>query len=489
MNTPLFSRAGSQAADAAARASGVAGFTLMQRAAAFAFEQLNQAFPNCQRLVLFCGKGHNGGDAFLVGELARELGMEVVAYDLAADVTGADDVARARAAALAAGVRVADFNDDPIAGDVIVDGLLGTGFHGEVGGDYARAIERINGSGLPVVSIDIPSGVDADNGAAATPAVKATITPTFITQKIGLQTGAGKGLAGRVAFTDLAVDQSLLPEAEAELIRLDGARWPALAADAYKHARGHVVVVGGDFGMPGAIVLASRAAMRVGAGMLTVVSQNEHLPVVVGATPEVMFRPAEDIEAALERADIVVLGPGLGRETFGEAAFNAVAASGLPTVLDADGLWWLAEVGHWQGGALCITPHAQEAARLLGCEASTVEADRVGSARQLAERFSAQVVLKGPGSVIMDNEGLGICGHGNPGMASAGMGDVLAGLLGGALAPSARSGTMDSIHQVVALHSAAADAATERVTQRGLLASDIIDELPAVMRAAGIGVF
>lgn len=486
----LYDAAASRAIDAHAIAHmGISGYQLMQRAADAAFDCLVQRYPRASSVTVMCGKGNNAGDAYLVARRAHQIGMrtQVLAAVDPAELSG--DAALAHAEARAAGVSVSPA-DTPISGDVIVDGLLGTGLNGAPRPPFAECIERVNAHPKPVLSIDIPSGISADTGASFAEAVYADVTVSFITRKIGLYTGAGVSHAGRREFADLGVPAEMYVAPGIPLLSWDARRLPALDANTYKHRQGHVVVAGGDDNMPGAVAMACEAALRVGAGMVTALTRAQHTAPIVARTPEVMvlgFDPeaADDAQALLERADLVVLGPGLGRNAWGKALYEMASQTELPTVLDADGLYWLAQAGGWPGGALVMSPHSAEAARLLNCETRQIQQDRPDACRRLRERYGAQGVLKGAGSLIFSDDMLAVCSHGNPGMASAGMGDVLSGILGGLLAQDADpAGIPAALTNAVLLHSAAADVAAAQAGQRSLIATDITAQLPIMLRAA-----
>lgn len=495
--TGLFDAAQCQRLDVAARQTlGVQNIELMQQAAEAAFSILLRQFPDVRSLSIWCGKGHNGGDGLLLAALAQSYGLRVQCICLDSRERYQGDVQVALDQAERAGVVLQHAPVDPqIEGDVLVDAMLGTGVSDAPRPHYAQAIERLNGSSLPVVSLDVPSGLDVSTGAAPGAVVNAALTITFIVDKVGLRTGAGQRWGGEIALADLGVPTTLQEAGQQEVPRAQLLHWraelrPPLAVDAYKHSRGHVLVVGGDQGMPGAVLLAASAALRSGAGMVTVASRPEHAAVVVTRTPELMLIDAASaaLEAKLSQADLVVLGPGLGRQAWGRDVYQRVAASGRPVLADADALFWLAEAGTWPGGPLYLTPHSAEASRLVELPVSDLERNRLYYAQLLRERFGAvAALLKGPGSVISSGGTCWVCAHGNPGMATAGMGDVLAGVAGGMLAGCYRAGQdADACAQAfagaVALHSAAGDIAAERMGQISLLASDVVEALPTALR-------
>ncbi len=496
----LYDAAASREIDAyAIEHLGVSGYMLMQRAADAAFASLLQNFPGIRAVTVFCGKGNNAGDAYLVAQRAFAMGLKTqVLAVVSADALSGDALTAYRQAE-SAGVGIEAAGEQTLVGDVVVDGLLGTGLNGAPRGAFATAIERINAANKPVLSVDIPSGVSADTGAVFGAAVKADVTVSFITRKLGLYTGAGISYAGVREFADLGVPPQMYVAAGLPRLFWTPDMLPALDVNTYKHRQGHVGVIGGDEAMPGAVAMASHAALRVGAGMVTALTRAEHRPAIVARTPEVMvqgFTPdaVSDATALLQRADLLVLGPGLGRSDWSQALYACAQASQKPTVLDADGLYWLAQFEHWSGGPLSITPHVAEAARLLKMSADDVQSDRLSAAKILAERFACHGVLKGAGSIVFDAAGqrLCVCAHGNPGMATAGMGDVLSGVLGGILGgivagtdtqvqSASRADMYAATSAAVALHSAAADHAALGVGMRSLVATDVISALPQVL--------
>ncbi|NOX50993.1 MAG: NAD(P)H-hydrate dehydratase [Gammaproteobacteria bacterium] len=467
---------------------GVTGFELMQRAAHFAFGSLLNHFPEAKQVAVFCGKGNNAGDAYLVAVLAQRYGLQVQLVSVVdvQDLRG--DALAAYQQAIAAGLVVkqkatqAWAQELTAAVDLIIDGLLGTGYSSPLRPAYREVIEIINASGCSVLSLDVPSGLSADTGAVEEVAVVAEVNVSFITQKVGLFTGQGRAHVKCQEFSDLGVVVDARDGIA--LLYWDAADIPPLDVTTYKHRQGNVLVVGGDTQMPGAVSMSAEAALRVGAGLVTVATRAQHSPIIVARNPEVMVVDAQHMSERLGNADLVILGPGLGRTEWGNLLFDEVANTSIPTVLDADGLYWLAQQGEWRGGELYITPHAAEAARLLDCTVVQVQQDRIHAVRQLAAKYSASVVLKGAGSVVCSHAEVSICCHGNPGMATAGMGDVLSGVIGGFLAPFANADSQ-ARHQLfakaVALHSAAADEAAQTLGYRSLLATDVIRMLPSLL--------
>ncbi len=481
------------------------GFTLMMRAGQAAFRQLMQRWPDVRRVAVFCGKGNNAGDGYIVAGLARETGLAVSLIQLgdASDLRG--DAARARDWALERDVVIwqgplQHRADVTVDADVIVDALLGTGLKGPVRQPYAEMIDSINAASTPVLALDIPSGVDADTGGVLGTAVMADLTITFIGRKIGLHTGDGLECRGELAYADLGVPSAVFrriigcpllsfPELE------EPYRLPSRGTNVYKQALGHIAVVGGDTNMGGAPIMAAEAALRVGAGMVTLVTRGAHRPAVLARRPEIMVADADDVEqrqTALQRASCLVVGPGLGTGSWGEKLLREALAQSKPTVLDADGLNLFAAQGLTATGPLIVTPHTGEAARLLSQDGARVQADRPAAVLQLATRVGGVAVLKGAGTVIASqaqavrNPGstyasvgspalLGICAHGNPGMASAGMGDVLSGVIAGCLCQGL--GPAAAAVMGTCLHSYAGDLAAAEFGRRSLLATDLLPRL------------
>ncbi len=495
MEPRLYSAAESRELDRIAiEEKGVPGFELMRRAGDAAFNVLLDRLSPLRSLTVFCGKGNNAGDGYLVAGRAHAVGIDVELLQLgsAASLTGDAELARDWAVSQGVVVRECEAEIPVPRGEAIVDALLGTGLSGAPRPPYDRAIELINSARVPVLAIDVPSGVNADTGAIAAMAVRADVTVTFIARKLGTFTGAGVAAAGEVVYADLGVSRDVLERFHAvPLLDLEAAltRYglPHRDADAYKHKLGHVAVVGGDDAMGGAPLMAAEAALRLGAGMVTVISRAAHRPAMLARRPELMVADADDAvltDEVLTRASTLIVGPGLGRASWGEQLLGKALALAKPAVIDADGLQLLARLGLELRGPTILTPHVAEAAALLGSSVADVQEDRCAAALALAQLAggagSGAAVLKGAGSVMaaVDAEGerlLGVCAHGNPGMASAGMGDVLAGVLGGLLAQRMSLAATTAVG--VCAHSAAADAAAERVGERGLLATDLLEPL------------
>lgn len=486
----VFTAAECRALDAhAIHDCGIPGIVLMKRAGRAVFEVMIEYWPGVACVTVVCGVGNNAGDGYVVAGLARNRGIDVQLVQLGSPDRLTGDAALARDWAREQGVVVdAVDRDSPhfsVRGDVVIDALLGTGIAGEVRAGYRAAIAIVARSAKPVVAVDVPSGLCSDTGAARGVALPAAVTVTLLGVKRGLLTGAGPDYAGALVFDDL--DAPILPAVAGVPV----SRWPALAAQlprrkatAHKNASGHVAILGGDRGMGGAVAMAGEAALRVGAGLVSVATRGVHASALLARRPELMVRGVEDdldgLAEVLSRASVVAVGPGLGQQPWGAALLDAAIDSGLPLVLDADALNLCAASGRRPPGAI-VTPHPGEAARLLDADAATIQADRFRAVRTIARQFAGTAVLKGAGSLVDDGLEVSVCLHGNPGMASGGMGDVLTGVIAG-LRALGLSGSA-AARLGVALHSAAGDRAAAARGAHGLLATDLIAALgPLVNR-------
>lgn len=467
----------------------IPGIVLMSRAAGTAFSRLIEFWPDPGCLQILCGTGNNGGDGFLIADIAHKRGIQVTVLQLGEPGKIVGDALLARQQALANGVTIVPFEASLLTSDgVIVDALLGTGLGGEVRGDYVQAIEAINACGAPVLAVDIPSGLCSDTGRVLGLAVHAELTVTFIGLKRGLFTLQAPDYTGVVHFCDLAVPAEVYADAAANCSRLELEsllqRLPVRAATAHKGWYGTVLVVGGDYGFAGAAALAAEAALRCGAGLVQVATRPEHVAAIVARTPEVMPRgvcEASDFMPLLESADVLVVGPGLGQSPWSIELAQLALASDKPLVLDADGLNLLANgaLGDINPvGNRVLTPHPGEAGRLLSCATAEVQADRFAAVSALQARYGGVVILKGNGTLITDGDSVLLSDYGNPGMASGGMGDVLSGVIGALLAQ--HMAPLESVALGVCLHGAAADIAASE-GQRGLVASDLIPQMRALL--------
>ncbi|NIB39328.1 NAD(P)H-hydrate dehydratase [Pseudomaricurvus alkylphenolicus] len=461
----------------------VAGIRLMKRAGRAAFGALLDRWPETEQITVFCGAGNNGGDGYIVAALAAQRRIPVTVVHVAAPEKLKGDALRAYEFALREGVLMQPFDEQqPVPASVLVDALLGTGLKGDVRSEYRQAIEKINASGLPVLSVDLPSGLCADTGVELGLAVKAEVTISFIGLKQGLLSGRGPALCGQLLYSDLELAEEITAALPPASHRLDLAtlleRLPARDADSHKGHFGHVMVVGGDHGFAGAALMAGEAAARCGSGLTSVVTRAEHLAAIIARCPELMataVASGQELKPLLQRPSVLVIGPGLGRSPWSEQLLLQAAQSDLPQVLDADALNILAEgkvVESTPRANRVLTPHPGEAARLLGCSVAEVQADRFKAVQTLQRKYGGVVLLKGAGTLIADEQQVYVANVGNPGMASGGMGDVLSGMIGALLAQGLSP--LDATCLAVCLHGSAADLAAEESGQRGLLATDLL---------------
>ncbi|HKR76725.1 MAG TPA: NAD(P)H-hydrate dehydratase [Rhodanobacter sp.] len=462
----------------------VPGFELMRRAAWAALSSLRRHWPQARRIAVHCGPGNNGGDGFLLAALAREAGLHVDVLALG-DASGGDaGLARQAWKDVGGAVRLWQAGDALSEADVHVDALYGTGLRRAPEPSVAALIEAIHASGAPVLALDVPSGLDADTGSVPGVAIRADVTVSFIAAKRGLHTGHAAAHVGTLELDVLGLPESLWQGAMPDAHLLQAAQLPSRPRDAHKGANGHVLAIGGGHGMAGAIRLCGEAALRAGAGLVSVATRAEHLSALNAARPELMAHGVDGpqaLEPLLVRASVLALGPGLGQGAWSHALWLTALDSGKPLVLDADGLNLLAREPRRFTQPAVLTPHPGEAARLLGCSVAEVEADRFAAARSLAERHHAVVVLKGAGSLVASPDGrLDVCPWGNPGMATGGMGDLLTGVIAALLAQGCEAWQAACLG--TGLHARAGDRAA-RQGERGLLASDLL----APLRALGNG--
>lgn len=464
---------------------GLPGLTLMRRAGRACWAAARVRWPRAQCVDVLCGAGNNGGDGYVVARLAAESGREVRVWTCGEPREGSD-AAAARAQWTGA---TQAWSPGAFSGaQLVFDALFGTGLTRPVEGDARAAIEDLNASDAAVVAVDIPSGLACDNGQVLGAAVKADLTVTFIGRKFGLYTGEGPEHAGECVFADLGVaDDHQVPC----LARLQqpGELRPLLQRrprDSHKGRHGHVLIVGGDHGTAGAVLLAARAALHGGAGLVSVATRGAHVAALVAAQPEVMFAPVESaaqLDGLLQRADVVAVGPGLGQQEWGRAMWQRVRAVEQPLIVDADGLNLLAASGPGASvrGNWVLTPHPGEAARLLSRSVREIQVDRLGAVRALQERYGAIAVLKGAGTLVRGGS-TSLCPYGNPGMGTGGMGDALTGVVAAiaAQAPALGIDLEQAAQAAVLAHALAGDRAAQR-GERGLTVSELIDALREIV--------
>lgn len=444
MSEPLYTAAEMRAAEE--RYPGYPGTApeLMERAGAAVARELMGRYPEARQVAVVCGDGSNGGDGRIAARILREAGIEAIETEA---------VERA---------------------DVIVDALFGTGFHGAPRPDAAATIERMNAAGPPIVSVDLPSGVDASTGEVAGVAVRAALTVTFHGRKVGLVIAPGRFHAGEVVVADIGLEP--VPTEHQRVDERVLADVPRRRAEDSKYTAGSVLVVGGAPGTTGAACLAAMAAFRADAGYVAIAVPAASLAAVEAQVLEPVKLTWEQIDEALPRAHAVAIGPGLGRSAEARALVSRLLREvEVPLVLDADALFEL-EPGDWAAPAV-LTPHAGELARLLGETPEWVGAHRLEAARSAAERYGAVCLLKGVDTIVAaPGAGAAVADLGPPSLAVAGTGDVLTGVVASFLAKGMAPST-------AAIAAAVAHGLAARLVpaQRGLVASDIVAALPLAL--------
>ena len=467
----------------------IPSYTLMTRAGAAALAAVRSNWPLAKRVVVVCGPGNNGGDGYVLARLARERQYDVGVIAVSEPAQLKDDARRAFDDFRASGGEAHSWNEQLLQGaDVIVDAIFGTGLARTIDGVMAERICAINAGPRPCSRLIFPAAYTLIPGTRWA-AIVADRTITFIGLKLGFYLGVGPDHTGDVLFDGLGVRPGELALIQPTAWRLDeraiAAALPRRRRTTHKGAQGRVLIIGGGVGMAGAARMAGEAALRAGAGLVTVAAHAQNVAAIVSARPELICRGVErvdDLRPLLERADVLAVGPGLGQDDWARALFDAALNSNKPTVIDADGLNLLAQRPRGSPQWI-LTPHPGEAARLLDETTEKIQADRLGSARAIVERYVGTVVLKGAGTIVATAGAAPlICDRGNPGMATPGMGDVLTGLIAGIAGQT--SDVISAAKAGVLVHAMAGDLAARR-GERGLLATDLFEHLPACVNPGG----
>ncbi|MCG6919962.1 MAG: NAD(P)H-hydrate dehydratase [Acidobacteria bacterium] len=496
---------------------GLPGAVLMENAGAAVAASIRERFPDARRIVVLCGKGNNGGDGFVVARRLRSSGAEALLLGRKGDVKGHARIHLDACERSGGAVREVV---DPAAwaaalervraADLLVDALLGTGLRSAPTGLAADAVAELGQrakAGVPVVSVDIPSGVGADGGALDAPAVPATLTVTFAAAKRGHVLPPACECAGDLVIADIGIPSETLAAVKPSLFLLEdadaAAAFPPRLPAAHKGDLGHLLVVAGSLGKTGAAILAAGGALRAGAGLVTVATPASCVSIVAGGRAEIMTEALPETPSggvsgdAIDRLlalagerDAVVLGPGLGQDPSTRAlVLEFVRRCPVPLLIDADGLNALAAVsgGPWRDAvrerpaATLLTPHPGEMARLVGRGVPEIQRQRVEEALRLAEESGAVIVLKGQRTVVGEPGGrAAVSPTGNPGMASGGTGDVLSGVIGALLA---RHDGWLAATAGVYVHGRAGDLAAQACGEEGLAAGDLQEALPRAIES------
>ena len=472
----------------------IPGFELMGRAAKATFDVICQKWPNLQSMQVFCGAGNNGGDGYLIAVLAREKEIDVSVVTLKTPEQLTGDALQAYEHCHNAGVSICPFDaKTQITAELVVDAMLGTGLSGDVRGQYEEAIELVNTSAAQSCAVDIPSGLCANTGQPLGQSVRADLTVCFIGLKRGLLTGQGRHYCGDLRFDDLSLPEEVYKRVPPSCLRVNRRMLKEYirprSRTAHKGDHGHVLLLGGNYGMPGAIIMAAEAAIHSGAGRVTVATRKEHLSALAIRRPEVMARSVENkaqLQELLHDKDVVVVGPGLGQDDWARTLLREVMASECSVVLDADALNLLSQhpqLRRRRKSPIILTPHPGEASRLLQTHSNKIEQDRFSAVADCVEQFGAITLLKGAGTIISDGADFYLCSAGNPGMAVAGMGDVLSGVLGALLGQGLDP--LKATQLACWLHSGAADDIVARQGEIGLLATQLIPEIREKLNELG----
>ncbi|MBT3204111.1 MAG: NAD(P)H-hydrate dehydratase [Gammaproteobacteria bacterium] len=456
---------------------------LMGKASSAVWRSIQSRWPSIKHVVILAGCGNNGGDAFAVASLAKKSGVKVEL------ITMGDLSMQSAESRL---FRESWEQDDGVTHqwsgncpdcDLIIDGLLGIGLSRGLNDTWSSMIKKINSKKAVRVSIDIPSGLNADTGMAMPVAIEADLTVTFIGRKIGLYLADGSDYCGDVVFDDLGLSAASVAQQAVnyQLLEQLNVKLPEpRKINSYKNQFGHVIVIGGGPTMSGAARLAGLAALRCGAGLVSLCVHPDNVTVAANDHAELMVSDWNALDDMLSLATVIVVGPGLGNSPRTKEMLQKIAAIDKPVVVDADALqpWFLNDL---RSQNCVITPHPGEAARLLECSSQQIQKDRVASILKLNEHWPVVSVLKGAGSLVGQQHGvLKLCSHGHSGMATAGMGDVLSGLISAYLAQGLSP--ENAAQTAVLVHALAAEHYAKEHDSVSLIASDVIDRISLVVR-------
>ncbi len=494
---------------------GIPSYSLMTRAGEAVADALVERFPGAATDVLVvAGMGNNGGDGFVAARrlIQDGFGVRAILLGRAAGLKG--DAARAYAEFRSSGGKAIEASGESSVEaamskrpSAVIDAIFGTGLNADVKDVPRRAIEIVNFFGMPAVAVDIASGVNSDTGAVMGAAIRASLTVTFGFAKFGHVSYPGAGQCGELKIVDIGFAPRAIEEIAPRGRFIERADVRHLIrvrpVNSHKGMYGHPLVIAGGRGKSGAVLLASRAALRMGAGLVTAAVPESIQPIVASGQAELMTEPIADRDGQFDGAhapdvlkmiidgmNTLIVGPGIGvsddTKRLVEWLISDASERDRPMLLDADGLNALAAIGcealRRARGPVVLTPHPGEAARLLGVTPAIINDDRVSAARNLAERTGAFVLIKGARSVIASPDGdIYINSTGNPGMGTPGIGDALSGIVGALLGQKMRP--IDALALGVFLHGYAADRVAARMGRVGYIAGDIIDELPAALEA------
>ncbi|MFK8026926.1 MAG: NAD(P)H-hydrate dehydratase [Gammaproteobacteria bacterium] len=478
---PVFSRQQIQQLESTAiEHHGFKSYDLMQRAGKAAFMFIRQHYPEAKRILVIAGGGNNAGDGYILARLLHNAELECFTMPAVPITKLRGDAMRAQNDYAIHDGRDIDYNEDLPECDLIVDAIFGTGVTRTVEGELANIINAINRAPVPVLSLDIPSGLRADTGNPMGPAVYANSTLTFIGLKSGLITGESRHYTGSIGVDSLDLPNAIIDDAEKLGMSLSevlpAQLLPARKQSGYKNLYGHVLVVGGNISYPNAARLAGTAAARTGAGLVSVACHPDNVAAIAAGCGSLMVKGIQeprDLAELMKKADVILLGPGLGQDKWAQKVFARVIESHKPLIVDADALHLLSKnpskCDHW-----ILTPHPGEAAQLLACNTEEIQLNRVSSALAIQEQYSGVAVLKGSGTLTCHDQHISFCTSGNVSLATGGTGDVLAGILASLVAQGI---SLDNAANCgVMLHGQAAELISSQGT-RGVLAEDLFPAL------------
>ncbi len=455
---------------------------LMKKAAVSVWQAIQQRWTSLQSIAIFAGPGNNGGDAFAIACLAKDAGINVQVFFFGDLSRQSAESQFFRESWEQSGGATDTWDGQGLHCDLIVDGLLGIGLNKLLDDQWQRTIRSINEHPAIKVCIDIPSGLSAETGNPMPCAVKAAMTVTFIGRKAGCFLADGPDYCGELLFTSLGLstESENSVQEKCRLLEPSEIILPAQRnKNSHKNQFGHVLVIGGGRGMPGAARLAARAALRSGAGLvsLCVHPQNYKL---AAQDAEIMVSDWNELPVMLERASVIIIGPGLGQSKKARKILKQLQTVDKPMVVDADALH-VDFISSLVSTSVVLTPHPGETARLLSTTTAAIQQDRLGAVQQLTSDWPYTSVLKGAGTLIAEkNQPLTLCPHGHAGMATAGMGDVLCGLVAGYLGQGLTP--IQAAQTAVMLHALSAEHFAKKHDQISLIASDVIDGLSVVVK-------
>ncbi len=467
----------------------IPGFVLMKRAADFSFQQAIKYFPDINSIIIFCASGNNSGDAYLLGCLAIENDIKTKVISLSETNTLKDDALKAFKEYESSKGEILEWSSQiEIDCDLIIDGIFGIGINRSVEGKFLQAINKINESKAPVLSLDIPSGLNANSGEIMGLSVKANLTTTFVGKKKGLYLDQGPLMSGRIEYSNLSIPEVCFNNAKIELEIVNQSLLERYLKPrnrtSHKGDFGHVLVIAGNHGMGGAARITSESALRTGAGLVSVITRPENVAIISKTTPEIMAHSADDrpdkISELFKKADVIAIGPGLGIDTWAKDLFEKTLNSEKQLIIDADALNLLADSPKKNDNWI-LTPHPGEAARLLKCLNPEVQEDRLASFKKLTDKYGGVILLKGNNTLVGPAEEVPfVITAGNPGMSTAGMGDLLTGIIA-ALCSQFKQVNPKILTAIGAyIHALAGDRAAKS-GERGIIATDLFSELKGII--------